>query len=513
LGGGNRGASTPVPADSAADEEVSALDAELPARADRLIATCGLMVATAIQAADALIVNVALPQLQQDLGGGIGLGTWVITGYLCATAVVAPLTGWLRRRYGAPRLFPAAVGAFILASLCCAFAPSFGAIILFRILQGAAGGVIHPLAQAILLDIYPKARHARMLSVLGAGVMVGPILGPVIGGVITDLASWRWVFIINLPLGLFSIWCVWRLRSAVETERDLTMDALGVPLLMLGVGALQLFLQRGVERPWLHSPEILGEAAITVTAFALLALRAHRSGLTAFRPDVFKDLNFVTAAFYNFMLSAMLFVTILFLPLLGEGPLGFSAALAGGMIVPRAVLMTLVILLVGRSIETIGYRFLLVGGWVVMAAGLIVLSDIRPAQGLAWIIAGSTIQAIGAGMLYTPLTTLAFSTLAPGIRTDATGLYSLLRQLGYASGVALMSAVLQSKISTHLTVLSRGLAAGAAPSPQLAEAAALQGYADCFTTMAIAAAVIIPGIFLFRTGDSEAGAHPLIPGP
>jgi DHA2 family multidrug resistance protein len=502
-----------VPDASEVDEKVSALDAQLPAPPDRLIATCGLMVATAIQAADALIVNVALPQLQQDLGGGIGLGTWVITGYLCATAVMAPLTGWLRRRYGARRLFPGAVGAFILASLCCAFAPSFAAIVLFRILQGAAGGVIHPLAQAILLDIYPKARHARMLSILGAGVMAGPILGPVIGGLITDLASWRWVFIINLPLGLFSIGCVWRLRSAVETERDLRIDVLGVPLLMLGVGALQIFLQRGVERTWFDSPEILAEATITVTAFTLLALRAHRSGLTAFRPEVFKDLNFVTAAFYNFMLSAMLFVTILFLPSLGEGPLGFSAALAGGMIVPRAVLMTLVILLVGRSIDTIGYRFLLVGGWLVMAAGLIVLSDIRPAQALTWIIAGSAIQAMGAGMLYTPLTTLAFSTLAPEIRTDATGLYSLLRQLGYASGVALMSAVLQARISMHLAGLSSGLAAGAAQPAQLADAAALQGYADCFTMMAIAAAVIIPGIFLFRIGGSETGEHHIVSGP
>ena len=482
---------------------------QLPAGADRLIATCGLMVATAVQAADALIVNVALPQIQQDFGGGIGLGTWVITGYLCATAVMAPLTGWLRRRYGARRLFPGTVGAFILSSLLCALAPSFGTIILCRILQGAAGGVIHPLAQAILLDIYPKARHARMLSILGAGIMVGPILGPPIGGLITDLASWRWVFIINLPLGLFSIWCVWRLRSAVEMERDLTIDVLGVPLLMLGVGALQLFLQRGVEQPWFGSPEILGEAAIAVTAFVLLALRAHRGGLTAFRSDVLRDVNFVTAAFYNFMLSAILFVTVVFLPLLGEGPLGFSAALAGSMIVPRAVLMTLVILLVGQWIETIGYRFLMIGGWLLMAAGLIVLSGTRPIQGLAWIIAGSAIQAIGAGMLYTPLSTLAFSTLPAGIRTDATGLYSLLRQLGYASGVALMSAILQSKIAMYS---ARGLAAGTAPPAQLAEAAALQGYDDCFTMMAIASALIIPGIFLFRIGGREEGATPILPG-
>ncbi len=502
-----------MPDDSGADKTVLTVRAKLPARYDRLIATCGLMVATAIQAADATIVNVALPQLQHDLGGGIGLGIWVITGYLCATAVMAPLTGWLRRRYGARRLFPGAVGGFVVASLLCALAPSFGAVILFRILQGAAGGVIHPLAQAILLDIYPAARHARMLSILGAGVMAGSILGPPIGGVITDLASWRWVFAINLPLGLFSVWCVGRLRSTAETSRDLTIDVLGIPLLMTGVAAFQLFLQRGVEHSWFHSPEIIAEAVITVAAFGLLAVRAQGTGFTAFRPDVFKDLNFVTAAFYNFMLSAIMFVTVLFLPLLGEGPLGFSAALSGSMIVPRAVLMTLVMLLVGRSIERIGYRVLLVGGWLLMAAGLIVLAAIRPEQGLSWIIAGSAIQAIGAGMLYTPLSTLAFSTLPPGIRTDATGLYSLLRQLGYASGVALMGAILQAKISMHLAILSSGPSAATAAPAQLAEAAALQGYADCFIMMAIAAAVIIPGVFLFRIQGSEKEAQPIVSHP
>ena len=182
------------------------------------------------------------------------------------------------------------------------------------------------------------------------------------------------------------------------------------------------------------------------------------------------------------------------------------------MIVPRAVLMTLVILLVGQWIETIGYRFLMIGGWLLMAAGLIVLSGTRPIQGLAWIIAGSAIQAIGAGMLYTPLSTLAFSTLPAGIRTDATGLYSLLRQLGYASGVALMSGVLQHKISVHSADLSSGLAAGTAPPSRLMDAATLHGYADCFTMMAIAAAVIIPGIFLFRTGGSAKVPEPIVSG-
>jgi DHA2 family multidrug resistance protein len=469
-----------------------------------------LILATALQAADALIANVALPQLQQDLGGGVELGAWVITSYLCATAVMAPLTGWLRRRYGARRLFQGAVGVFVIASLMCALAQSAGAIIFFRLLQGAGGGVIHPLAQAILLDIYPKERHGRIMAILGAGLMAGPILGPPLGGLITDMASWRWVFLINLPLGLFAIGCVWRLRPALETAREPAVDVLSILLLTAGIAALQLFLQRGIEQSWFHSPEIIAEAMITVGAFAFLALRARGTGFTAFRPAIFTDVNFVTAAFFNFMLSAILFVTVVFLPSLAQGPLGFSATAAGAMIVPRAILLMAVMLFVGRLVGKMDHRILLIGGWGLMSAGLFVLSSTSAENGVGWIIIGSTIQAIGAGMLYIPLVMLAFSTLAPEMRTDATGLYSLLRQIGYASGVALMSAVLQAKTMGHLVDQSTGTVGGPG-QPRLMVDAALSAYADCFMLMAIAAAVIIPGIWFFRARPNASRAGALWP--
>jgi DHA2 family multidrug resistance protein len=495
------------PGDTTTDTLAAAAvdQAPLPQGHDRTIATCGLMIATAMQAADALIANVALPRLEADLGGGPELGAWVITAYLCATAVVAPLTGWLRRRYGATRLFPVAIGAFVVASLLCSLSPSAGAIIAFRALQGAGGGVIHPLCQAILLDIHPKARHGRMLALWGAALMVGPILGPVIGGIITDLTSWRWVFAINLPLGLLAVWCLRRVRLGTKTTGNEAIDVLGIVFLMVGVGALQLCLERGVGRSWLQSPETITESAITVIAFAALLLRARRSGFSVIRTAVFRDLNFATATFFNFMLSALLFVAVLFVPLLGQGPLGFSAALAGALIVPRAVLMTLTMLLVGRLIDRIDLRILLATGWVLMAAGLAILSDLRPDDAISWILIGSTIQAVGAGMLYAPLSMLAFSTLSPELRTDATGVFSLLRQIGYASGVALMTAILRVRIANDLASL---LAQGAGPSEPVPAAvynlATLQAYAECFRMMAVAALLVIPGIFLFRIGRINA---------
>jgi len=225
------------------------------------------MVATAMQAADTTIVNVGLPQLQRDLGGGFTLGAWVMTSYLCATAVVAPLTGWLRRRFGTQRLFGVSIAVFVAASLLCSVAPSAGAMILFRILQGIGGGVIHPLGQAILLDVYPKERHGRMLAILGATVMLGPVSGPALGGIITDLASWRWVFAINLPLGILAIWGVRRIAFAeTKTVPDQAIDFIGILLLIVGIGTLQLWLERTVRVDWLRSPELLSEAAIVVIA-------------------------------------------------------------------------------------------------------------------------------------------------------------------------------------------------------------------------------------------------------
>lgn len=473
------------------------------ARSDRRWATAALMLATAMQAADATIVNVALPRLERDLGGGLELGSWIMTSYLCAAAVVVPLTGWLRRRVGPRRLYQGAIGLFVSASLLCALAPSGAAIVAFRILQGAGGGVIPALTQAVLHDLYPRERQSRILAIWGAVAMVGPILGPVLGGTITDLASWRWVFLINLPLGLAATWRMHRLLPAAETGAPAGFDIVGLLLLIAGIGALQLGLERSIGRSWIRSPELVAEISIAAVALAVTIARARRSRLTILRLDVFGDVNFAAAALFNFTTSGLLFAAIVFVPILAQGPLGYPATIAGLTIVPRGVLMMLVVLAVGHVIGRVDYRVVLALGSGLMALGASVVATMRAGDELPWVILGSTIQAIGAGMILMPLSTFAFLTLPGEMRTDAAGLYSLLRQLGCAAGVALMSAVLQARITMHLAAASPSLGVLGPLPPRLVNAATVRAYADCFRMIAFAALIVTPGVLLFRPARRE----------
>ena len=261
-------------------------------------AAIALMIATAIQAFDSTIANVALPQLEQSLGGGIDLGSWVMTSYLCAAAVMATLTGWIRRRYGARQAFGGAIILFVVASMLCSISPSQAALISFRLVQGAAAGIIQPLAQAILLDLYPKRHHGRLLAIWGATIMAGPIMGPVMGGVITDLASWRWIFVLNIPLGVIAILGLGQVPTSSEQhDGNGRIDSLGILFLIVGVGSLQLSLERSIIHSWPPSTEVIGEATIAAVAFIGLAFRSIRVPFSLFRFEVFKDINFAMSIF------------------------------------------------------------------------------------------------------------------------------------------------------------------------------------------------------------------------
>jgi MFS transporter, DHA2 family, multidrug resistance protein len=457
-----------------------------------------LMIATVMQAFDATIANVALPQIEQSLGAGIGIGSWVMTSYLCASAVMATLTGWLRRRYGARQLFAGSIGLFVIASVLCSLAPSSAALIQFRLVQGAAAGIIQPLSQAILLDIYPKQDHGRMLAIWGATIMAGPILGPILGGLITDLASWRWIFAVNVPLGIIAILGLGHVPTTTQPTVKSPIDGIGIALLIAGVGSLQLALERSIGQTWPFSGEIMGEAAFAILALVAIAIRSVRSQFTLFKFQVFRNINFAISVFYNFMVGALLFTTIVFLPALSEGPLGYDATQAGLALSPRGIGTMATMIAVGYLIDRIDHRALLAAGLLITAAAFALVSQVPLHGAMIWLASASAIQGVGVGLLFTPLSTLAFSTLAPELRTDAAGVYSLLRQLGCATGVAAMTALLQAKIQINFLAVANQLAVGGGASSRVLDTATLDAYSGSFRTMAIVTAIIVPGILLFR---------------
>ncbi len=465
------------------------------------------MIATAMQAFDATIANVALPQLEHALGGGIDLGSWVMTSYLCATAVTATLTGWFRRRWGARPVFTAAIALFVLASLLCALATAADALIAFRLIQGAAAGVILPLSQAIILDIYPKQAHGRMLAIWGATIMAGPMLGPVLGGAITDLASWRWIFAVNAPIGAIAILGLSSVPSRAQPVGGERIDAVGVGLLVVAVAALQLTLQRSIGQIWPPSPETFGEAAVAVAAFGAILVQSRRSRFNLFQFDVFRDINFAIATCYNFLVGALIFTTIVFVPALSEGPLGYDATQAGLVLSPRGIGTMATMLAVRYMIDRVDHRALLASGLVITASALELMSRVPAFGGELWLAATGAAQGVGVGLLFTPLSTIAFSFLGPALRTDAAGVYNLSRQLGCAAGVAAMTAVLQGKIQSEFGALYPH--AVNAPMRVLG-AATFAAYTDCFRILAIGAVVMIPGCFLFRVvrGDKSVTTIP-----
>jgi DHA2 family multidrug resistance protein len=477
--------------------------------AGRRRAAIALITATAMQAFDATIANVALPQLEHSLGGGIELGSWVMATYLCASAVTATLTGWLRRRYGARQLFAAAIALFVLASVLCALAPITLALIQFRLLQGAAAGVIQPLAQAILLDIYPQKDHGRMLAIWGAAIMTGPILGPVLGGIVTDLASWRWIFALNVPLGLIAVLGLRQVPLACQSPIEAHIDSRGIVLLVVGIGALQLALERSIGQTWPLTAEVVAEAAVAVLALIILAARSVRSRPTLFKFEVFCNRNFAAAVFYNFMVGALLFTSIVFLPALSEGALGYDATQAGLALSPRGIGTMVTMLAVGYVIDRIDHRALLGFGLLLTTSGLALISQVPAHGGGVWLASANAIQGVGVGLLFTPLSALAFATLDPELRTDAAGIYSLLRQLGCATGVAAMTALLQARIQTA-PLATVDQAAGGEVWSRVSDMATFAAYTGCFQTMAVITAMILPGILLFRVlrpGKLEAAAE------
>ena len=487
--------------------------------------TVSIMLATIMQALDTTIANVALPHMQGSLQASQDQITWVLTSYIVAAAIALPLTGWLCSRWGRRKVFIVSIVGFTVASALCGMAASLGGIVAARLLQGIFGAALVPLSQAVLLDINPPQKVGQAMAIWGAGIMVGPILGPMLGGWLTENFDWRWVFFINLPVGLFALWGILRYlpESRPRSER---LDIFGFVTLSLAIGLLQLFLDRGELLDWFDSWEIKLEAAGTLVAFAFFVVHTWTvQGVSFFDRDLLKDRNFVTGLLFAFIVGTILYGTMALLPTFLQNLMDYPVVYTGQVTAPRGVGTMLAMIVVGRLVHRIDVRAIMATGFALTAFSLYQMTSITLQMDSSLIIVSGFIQGLGIGLTFVPLSTATFATLAPRLRNQGTPIFSLLRNIGGSVGISIVQALLthgsaqaHAQLAAIVAPGNRGLinlppglgpdtASGLALlNAEVSRQAALIGYVGDFSIMMIVTLLTIPLLLLIRRPGSAPSA-------
>jgi DHA2 family multidrug resistance protein len=401
-----------------------------------------IMLATIMQALDTTIANVALPHMQGSLSATQEQISWVLTSYIVAAAIMTPPTGFLAARFGRKRTFLAAVTVFTIASVLCGVAQTLPEMVAFRLLQGMFGAALVPLSQAVLLDSYPKEQHGSAMALWGLGVMVGPILGPTLGGYLTDAYNWRWVFLINLPFGILAFLGILSFVPETVRNRERPFDFFGFAMLSLGIGALQLMLDRGETKGWFGSTEIIVETALAGLGLYLFLVQMLTAERPFLEPRLFKDRNLVVGLSFIFVVGVVLLATLALMPPFLQNLMHYPVVTTGLVLAPRGIGTMIAMILVGRLVGRVDARILIFGGLTATALSLWEMAGFTTDVSEWTIIRTGIVQGLGLGFIFVPLSTLTFATLAPDLRTEATGMFSLLRNLGSSIGVSIVTALL-----------------------------------------------------------------------
>nr|WP_295466750.1 DHA2 family efflux MFS transporter permease subunit [Mesorhizobium sp.] len=422
----------------------------------RGLITIAIMLATIMQVLDTTIANVALPTMTGDLGASQDTINWVLTSYIVAAAIMTPVTGWLADRFGRRELFLVSIVGFTITSMFCGLSWSLESMVAFRVLQGLFGAAIVPLSQTFLLDINPKERHGSAMAVWGAGIMVGPIIGPTLGGWLTEAANWRWVFFINLPVGILAfLGCAGYLPRIPRRLRG--FDFFGFAMLSLGVGALQLMLDRGGEVDWFSAVEIWIELGLALTGFWVFVTHLATGRDTFIDPRIFADRNFVTGLVFIFVIGIILLASLALLPPMLSQLFNHSTVLTGLIMAPRGVGTMISMILVGRLVQKVDARILVVTGLLLTAWSLHDMAGFSPQMDDTLIIWSGVIQGLGLGLVFVPLSTIAFATLEPRFRTDAAALFSLVRNIGSSIGISICTVLLTRNVQINHAELSAAI--------------------------------------------------------
>jgi DHA2 family multidrug resistance protein len=411
----------------------------------RTLITVCTMTATVMQALDTTIANVALPYMQGSLSASLDQINWVLTSYIVAAAIMTAPIGWLSDRFGRKKLFVICVGGFTVASLLCALAQNIEQIVVFRLMQGMAGAALVPLSQAVLLDAYSAEERGQAMAIWGVGVMLGPIMGPTLGAWLTDNYSWHWVFLINLPIGVITVLGMLMFMEETPRQEHLRFDWFGFVALAIGIGALQLLLDRGEQVGWFDAREIWIEMIVSATGFYYFFAHSLTTSEPFVRFEMFKDRNFVSGCIFMVVIGVVLFGTMALVTPFMQNLLGYPIQTAGFLLGSRGVGTLLTMLAAPRLMQVVQPRYLILSGLLLTGGTLYVMTGFSLDVTQTMIVVTSIVQGIGLGLLFVPISTVAFATLPNHLRTSATALTTLTRNIGSSIGISMVIASLTSK--------------------------------------------------------------------
>jgi MFS transporter, DHA2 family, multidrug resistance protein len=491
---------------------------------------------------DTSIANVALPHMAGNLGASNDESTWVLTSYLVSNAIVLPISGWLATRFGRKRFFLLCIFLFTVSSLLCGAAPTLGTLILFRVLQGAGGGGLQPMAQAILADTFPPQKRGLAFALYGITAVMAPTIGPTLGGWITDNYTWRWIFYINLPVGVLTLFLVMRMVEDPPYLRNrgagVGVDYIGIALLALGVGALQVLLDKGQEDDWFGSHFIVTLAAISAVSLISLVFWEMRQKAPIIDVHMFKSFNFAVSSLMMFMLGVLLFSSLVMMPQFLQTLMGYTAESAGLVLSGASVFILFQMPIVGQLTTKVPAKYIMAFGWLCLAAGMyystIRVDLLMSFKSAAWL---RVAQSFGLGFLFVPITLAAYIGVAPEKGNSVSGLVNFMRNIGSSVGTSMVTTMLVRRAQFHQSILayhatnydpafrsqisglSRQLlhAGATAPDAQaqaygrvyqsmLVQAQTL-AYIDTYMILAIAATVMFVLAFIVKKNDPGAGGE------
>jgi len=502
-------------------------------KANPWIIAVTVMLATFMEVLDTSIANVALPHISGNLSATMDEGTWVLTSYLVSNAIVLPLSPWLSELFGRKRFYLICVGLFTISSVLCGFAPNLDLLILFRVLQGIGGGALVPISQAILVESFPKEKHGVAMAVFGMGVMFAPVIGPALGGWITENYSWRWIFLINLPVGLIAF----LLTAALVVDpsylkrrkwRESRIDYIGLGLVAVGLGFLQIVLDNGQKKDWFENTSILVMSVVVVISLVVAVVWELRQKDPVVDLRLLGDRSFAISTFTMFVVGFVVYGSIVMLPLYLQDLMNYSPTKSGMVLSPGGLAMLLTMPLVGLALGKIEARWLIAGGLLSGAGALFYMANFNLQVDYRTAVYGSAMRSFGEALLFVPINVAAFNFVPKEKTNAATGLINLARNIGGSMGIAAATTMLarraqfhQHRLVEHLTPLDEQyrsilsaaqqwlIGQGADPVTAMQQAhgvlygmvrreAAMMAFIDAFWLLGVIYVATVPLLFLMK---------------